>query len=84
MCLISRLILGLIKQSPLARKKMEAKDNFEAELKELKKETAAKFNKLTNKYANVKDWKVEFEYSWVLRVNSFVDETDVYGVEDSK
>ena len=63
---------------------MEAKDNFEAELKELKKETAIKFNKLTNKYANVKDWKVKFEYFWILRVNSFVDETDAYGVEDSK
>ena len=65
---------------------MGTKQEFEKELKVIKKETAYAFQQLADKYRNVKDWKVKFNYDWVLPVSTWVDTSDTYDAlsEDSE
>jgi len=42
----------------------------------LKKETHASFGKLFEKFSNVRDWKINFEYDWGVSSLSWIDKED--------
>lgn len=56
--------------------KCDVKSSFEYELEELKEEVHSKMKDLCERYSNVKDWKIKFEYMWGVECLSWIDNDD--------
>ncbi len=52
---------------------MNTEYEFKLEFERLKKETHKMFSELFNRYTNVKNWDIKFNYNWSVNCTSFVD-----------